>query len=77
MAPSALSIRNHFAGLRDPRRNRRKRRLLADILAIAVCAAIAGASNFPQIEAFVKRRRDWLGKFLALPPGPSPLKRNP
>ena len=69
MAPSALSIRKHFAGLRDPRLNRRKRHLLPDILAIAVCAVIAGANNFPQVEAFGKRRRDWLGKFLALPNG--------
>jgi hypothetical protein len=52
MAPSVLSIRKHFAGLRDPRLNRRKRHLLPDILAIAVCAVIAGANNFPQIEAF-------------------------
>ena len=52
MAPSVLSIRKHFANLRDPRLNRRKRHLLADILTIAVCAVIAGANNFPQIEAF-------------------------
>jgi predicted transposase YbfD/YdcC len=69
MAPSVLSIRKHFAGLRDPRLNRRKRHLLADILTIAVCAVIAGANNFPQIEAFGKRRRDWLARFLALPNG--------
>ena len=69
MAPSVLSIRKHFANLRDPRLNRRKRHLLADILTIAVCAVIAGANNFPQIEAFGKRRRDWLARFLALPNG--------
>jgi predicted transposase YbfD/YdcC len=69
MAPAALSIRKHFAGLRDPRLNRRKRHLLADILIIALCAVIAGANNFPQIEAFGRRRRDWLRKSLALPNG--------
>lgn len=69
MATPALSIRKHFAGLRDPRLNRRKRHLLADILVIAFCAVIAGANNFSQVAAFGRRRRDWLGKFLALPNG--------
>jgi predicted transposase YbfD/YdcC len=69
MAPASLSICKHFARLRDPRLNRRKRHLLTDILAIAICAVICGANNFPQVEAFGKRRRDWLKKFLALPNG--------
>jgi predicted transposase YbfD/YdcC len=69
MATSLLSFRKHFARLHDPRLNRRKRHLLTDILVIALCAVICGANNFPQIEAFGKRRRDWLTKFLALPNG--------
>jgi predicted transposase YbfD/YdcC len=59
----------HFAKLRDPRLNRRKRHLLADILVIALCAVIAGADNWPQVENFGKRRRDWLKRFLPLPNG--------
>jgi predicted transposase YbfD/YdcC len=69
MAAATPSIRRHFSRLRDPRINRRKRHLLIDLVTIAICAVIAGANNFPQIEAFGKRRRDWLGKFLALPNG--------
>ena len=69
MATSPLSIRKHFARLPDPRINRRKRHLLTDIIAIALCAVIAGANNFPQIEAFGRRRRDWLSQFLSLPNG--------
>jgi len=69
MAASALSIRKHFARLPDPRLNRRKRHLLPDIIAIAICAVICGANNFPQVEAFGNRRRDWLARFLALPNG--------
>jgi predicted transposase YbfD/YdcC len=69
MAASSLSIRQHFARLRDPRLNRRKRHLLPDIIAIALCAVICGANNFPQVETFGKRRREWLSKFLALPNG--------
>jgi predicted transposase YbfD/YdcC len=69
MAPSALAIRKHFARLPDPRINRRKRHLLTDSIVIALCAVLCGANNFPQIEAFGKRRRDWLGTFLALANG--------
>jgi predicted transposase YbfD/YdcC len=69
MAASALSIRHHFARLPDPRINRRKRHLLGDLLVIAVCAVVCGANNFPQVEAFARRRREWLAGFLALPNG--------
>ena len=69
MALATLSIRKHFARLRDPRLNRRKLHLLPDLLAIAICAVSAGANNFPQSEAFARRRRDWLGRFLSLPNG--------
>jgi len=69
MAASSLSIRQHFARLPDPRINRRKRHLLSDIVLIAICAVICGANNFPQVEAFAKRRRDWLARFLSLPGG--------
>ncbi len=64
-----LSVHRHFARLRDPRLLRRRRHSLSDIVLIALCAVIAGANNFPQIEAFGKRRRDWLARFLALPNG--------
>jgi predicted transposase YbfD/YdcC len=69
MAASSLSIRQHFARLHDPRINRRKRHSLSDVLVIAICAVISGANNFPQVEAFARRRRDWLGKSLSLPNG--------
>src|SRR3712207_9481533 len=69
MPPASLSLCQHFARLRDPRVNRRKLHLLPDIVAIAICAVIAGANNWQQIEAFGKRRRDWLATFLPLPNG--------
>ena len=69
MAASSLSIRQHFARLRDPRLNRRKRHLLPDLIAIAICAVICGANNWQQVETFGRRRRDWLATFLALPNG--------
>src|SRR5262245_59995432 len=66
MAAATPSIRRHFSRLRDPRINRRKRHLLIDLVTIAIDAVICGANNFPQIEAYGKRRRDWLSKFLSL-----------
>ena len=43
------SVAAHFAELPDPRINRRKRHLLADILTIALCAVLCGADDFVEI----------------------------
>lgn len=67
MAP--YSIGRFFGRLRDPRLNRRKRHLLVDIIAVALCAVICGANDWQQIAAFGKRRLAWLQTFLALPNG--------
>ncbi|GIW82870.1 MAG: putative transposase YncI [Gemmatales bacterium] len=40
-----------------------------DIITIAICAVIAGASNWKQIEAFGRQRERWLRRFLALANG--------
>ena len=69
MARSRLSLQRHIRRLKDPRLNRRKRHLLLDILTIAVCAVIAGANTWPDIETFGRRRHDWLRRFLELPNG--------
>jgi predicted transposase YbfD/YdcC len=69
MAAPAFSILRCFSSLKDPRLNRRKRHQLLDIVAIALCAVIAGANNWPQIARFGRKRIDWLKTFLALPNG--------
>src|ERR1051326_3254442 len=69
MATSATSIRGYFAHLRDPRINRRKRHLLIDIIAIALCGVICGADDWQAIATFARRRKAWLQTFLALPNG--------
>jgi DDE_Tnp_1-associated len=69
MALSRLSLHKHIRRLKDPRINRRKRHLLGDILTIAVCAVIAGANTWPDIETFGHKRLDWLQRFLELPNG--------
>ena len=64
-----LSIPRYFARLKDPRRAHRRLHLLQDILVIALCAVIAGAQDWQEIETFGRRRKDWLSRFLALPNG--------
>jgi predicted transposase YbfD/YdcC len=69
MAASHVSIRKHFARLKDPRINRRKRHLLIDLVVIAVCAVICGCDSWPKIALFARKRRQWLQTFLELPGG--------
>ena len=64
-----LTIQDHFRRLKDPRINRRKLHLLLDIMVIALCAVLCGATDWQQIEAFGKLRHDWLRRFLKLPNG--------
>src|ERR1041385_3523171 len=64
-----LSIPHYFAKLKDPRRAHRRLHHLQDVLVIALCAVIAGAQDWQEIETFGRERRDWLTRFLALPNG--------
>jgi predicted transposase YbfD/YdcC len=67
--PPDLSIPKHFAKLKDPRRAHRRLHLLQDIIVIALCAVIAGAQDWQEIETFGRKRRAWLKRFLELPNG--------
>jgi len=69
MSLSCLSIRQHFANLRDPRRQHGQRHRLFDIIAIALCAVVAGSDTWQEVETFAQRRRDWLARFLDLENG--------
>jgi predicted transposase YbfD/YdcC len=64
-----LSIPKYFRTLKDPRRRHRRLHLLQDILVISLCAVIAGAQDWQQVETFGRKRRDWLRRFLRLPNG--------
>jgi predicted transposase YbfD/YdcC len=66
---AGLSIREYFTKLKDPRRQHRRLHHLQDILVIALCAVIAGAQDWQEIEIFGRNRRDWLNGFLRLPNG--------
>jgi hypothetical protein len=47
----AVSLQHHFADLIDPRGERTRRHELLDIVAIALCAVIAGAESWPAVQA--------------------------
>jgi predicted transposase YbfD/YdcC len=64
-----LSIAKHFRKLKDPRRAHRRLHQLQDIIVIALCAVIAGAQDWQEVETFGRKRRDWLKRFLQLPHG--------
>jgi predicted transposase YbfD/YdcC len=68
-ADQDLSIAHHFAGLTDPRIDRSRLHELLDIIAIAICAVVAGADSWDDIEDFGNAKAAWLSTFLDLPNG--------
>jgi predicted transposase YbfD/YdcC len=65
--PSLFLI--HFGDLDDPRLDRKKRHSLLDIIAITICAVIAGADGWTDVALFGKSKEAWLRTFLKLPNG--------
>jgi len=61
-------IQDHFVALTDPRR-RKVTYPLINIVAIAVCAVVAGADDFVSIAAWARQKRAWLEQFLDLSNG--------
>ena len=68
-ADRELSLAHHFADLTDPRIDRSRLHELLDIVAIAICAVVAGADSWDDIEDFGTVKHDWLKTFLGLPNG--------
>ena len=70
MARSTLhALADQFADLPDPRLDRNKEHELLDIIVIAVCAILAGADSWVDVERFGRAKLDWFKKFLELPNG--------
>lgn len=63
------SVIEHFSKLPDPRVERTRKHNLIDIIVIALCAVIANAESFVEIEAFGRAKEPWLRQFLELPNG--------
>lgn len=58
----------HFATLTDPRRGKVTYPLI-NVVAIALCATIAGADDFVAIADWARQKQDWLAEFLDLSAG--------
>jgi predicted transposase YbfD/YdcC len=63
---NAVSIRKHFAALRDPRMRRRRRHRLLDIIFIAICGVIGDCDSWQDIAVFADKRAAWFRRFLGL-----------
>ena len=68
---SSLDIPGHFASLPDPRHPAfRDFHLFGDLMAIALCAVLSGATSWETIVAFGVRKKQWLLSLgLSLPHG--------
>src|SRR5215211_1402838 len=67
MSRQRLSFFEHFANLRDPQSTGRSPYRVLDLVFIALCATIAGADTWPQVEAFARARKEWPARFCRLP----------
>ncbi|WDP87752.1 MAG: transposase family protein [Desulfobacter sp.] len=62
------SLETFFDNIQDPRHHNKLHNLI-NVVIIAICAVVAGADTYEQIENFGKKRKRWLSKFLSLPHG--------
>jgi predicted transposase YbfD/YdcC len=58
-----------FVDLVDPRIARTRRHDLLDIVTLALCAVLAGAESWVEVEEWATIKRDWLRSWLPLPNG--------
>lgn len=64
-----ISLIISFQDLPDPRVEGRCDHKLIDIIVITVCAVIAGAENWVDVQSFGEAKHEWLKTFLELPAG--------
>jgi predicted transposase YbfD/YdcC len=64
-----LCIAEVFVGIRDPRQAKKVDHDLVELLVVAVCAVLAGADDFVEIEEWAKEKRVWLRQYLRLANG--------
>ena len=66
---ATTDIFEHFEELPDPRMDRQKRHSLMDILFIAICSVICGATSFVDMYDFGCAKEEWFRKHLELANG--------
>ena len=64
-----LTLRQCFAEVQDPRREHQRFHSLWDIIALTICAVIANADNWVEVEHYGRRKYEVLRQFLELPNG--------
>jgi predicted transposase YbfD/YdcC len=64
-----VTLLQHLQVIPDPRLERTRRHELQSILAIALCATIAGADNWVEVAEFGELHHDWFIRFIPLPSG--------
>jgi predicted transposase YbfD/YdcC len=69
MAGRLLAMVSHFEELEDPRIERTRKHSLVDILCLSICAVIAGAEGWEDIEEFGLQKEAWLRRHLRLENG--------
>lgn len=62
-------IQVHFGNIKDPRRTYLNEHPLINIITIALCAVIAGAEGWTEVELFGQQKKEWLSRFLNLEHG--------
>ena len=67
-APETTLV-EYFDDIEDFRVDRNKQHLLVDIIVLAICCTICGASGFVEIETIANAKIDWFRTFLKLPNG--------
>lgn len=63
------SLQAHFENLPDPRIVAKCDHILIDIVSLSICATLAGADDWQEIETFGKSKEPWLRQWLELPFG--------
>lgn len=69
MAGRSLAMASHFEALEDPRIERTRKHSLVDIVCLSICAVIAGAEGWEDIEEFGLQKEAWLRRHLRLENG--------
>ena len=64
-----MSLLQLLQQIPDPRVQRTRRHEPIDLLAIALCATVAGADNWIETVEFAQAHQAWLQRFLRLPCG--------
>lgn len=64
-----MNLLHHLQSISDPRSHRTRRHDLQAILAVALCATLAGADNWVEVAQFGQMHQSWFARFVPLPSG--------